>query len=74
MSPCAFNDVDRGRPAVADARGHRRRLQLGDARIELSKYPDMSRKHLPAAVLVLIGCSMALKRGALCPHGSNDVL
>jgi hypothetical protein len=40
--------------AIADFRS------LGDARIELSKYPSMSRKHLPAAVLVLIGCSVAL--------------
>jgi hypothetical protein len=32
----------------------------------------MSRKHLPAAVLVSIGCSVALSEAPLA--GSNDVL
>ena len=34
----------------------------------------MSRKHLPAAVLVSMDCSVALRDGAARLHGADDVL
>jgi hypothetical protein len=36
--------------------------------------PSMSRKHLPAAVLVSMDCSVALRDSAARLHGANDIL
>ena len=39
-----------------------------------AKTPSISRKHFPAAVLVSIGCSVALRLRALGLKGADDVL
>jgi hypothetical protein len=58
--------VYRGQPALVDARG----LGLGDplklalpaqVRLKLREHSQLSRKYFPAAVLVSIGCSVALR-------------
>jgi hypothetical protein len=74
--PC----VDGSRPALAeDASGLRFRDPLklplsAQVRLKLRKHPSMSRKHFPAAVLVSMGFSAALKRSPAGSHGPHDVL